>query len=78
MGLTSLDIVRIYRLYTIQDIQEHLKEHGYLMKLSVIADMLRVVFLELEMEEVKAYKELLDSVVSAFNLQDAMSPYRMA
>lgn len=66
MGLTSLDIVRIYRLYPIQDIQASLKEHGYLMKLSVIADMLQVVFLELELEEDKAYKELLDSAVNCF------------
>ncbi len=56
MGLTSIDIVRVYRFCPIQDIQRYLKEEGYLVKLSIIADMLQIVFLEIELEEDKASK----------------------
>ena len=57
MGLTSLDIVRVYRFCSIQDIQRHLKEQGCLVRLSMIADMLQVVFLEIELDVDKDSKE---------------------
>lgn len=50
MGLTSLDVVKVYRGCPVPYIQEKLEESGYKVKLSMVADMLQIVYLEEELE----------------------------
>ncbi len=62
MGLTSLDVVKVYRGCPISYIQEKLEESGYKVKLSMVADMLQIVYLEEELEWEKIEEELRKSV----------------
>lgn len=63
MGLTSLDVVKVFRGCPVTYIQERLKESGYEVKLSMVADMLQVVYLELELEE-EGLTKSLDGLLS--------------
>ena len=61
------------------------EESGYKVKLSMVADMLQIVYLEEELEWEKIEEELrkalmgrLSGSLGFFTLPDALSPYRRA
>ena len=58
MGLTILEVVEVYRCCPVPYIQERLEDYGYEVKLSMVADMLQIVYLELELEEESLSKSL--------------------
>lgn len=62
MGLFALDVVRVYCNCPVLYIQEKLEESGYIVKLSMVADMLRFVYLETELEWEKNGEVLEQSV----------------
>ena len=62
MGLTSLDVVKVYCDFSVVYIQEKLEEYGYKVKLSMVANMLRIVYLEVELEWEKTEEGLSQSV----------------
>lgn len=62
MGLTSLEVVKVYSGCPVPYIQEKLEESGYKVKLSMVADMLQIVYLEEELEWEKIEEELRKSV----------------
>lgn len=58
MGLTSLDVVKVYSGCPVPYIQEKLEESGYKVKLSIVANMLQIVYLERELEWEKLEEEM--------------------
>ena len=66
MGLTSLEVVKVYSGCPVPYIQEKLEESGYKVKLSMVADMLQIVYLERELEWEKLEEETRQSVDGVF------------
>ena len=66
MGLTSLEVVKVYRWLSVPYIQEKLEESGYKVKLSMVADMLQIVYLEEELEWEKIEEELRKALMEGF------------
>ena len=66
MGLTSLEVVKVYSGCPVPYIQEKLEESGYKVKLSMVADMLQIVYLERELEWEKLEEETRQSVDGGF------------
>lgn len=60
MGLTCMDVVTVFRGCPVDYIQARLKDAGYLVRLSVVAEMLSIAYLEIELEGEKKVEGLAD------------------
>ncbi len=75
MGLTSLEVVKVYSGCSVSYIQEKLEESGYKVKLSIVANMLQIVYLEIELEWEKLEEEMRQSVDGKFpGLSEGLLP----